>query len=517
MSTERRSGAQAEPVLPRTPKAGVGLHLTSLPGPSGIGDVGDAALAFVDTLAAMRLSTWQFLPTGPTAYGDSPYQPLSAFAANELLVGLEPLVRMGLLEATELEPLAELPRDAVDYGRVIPAKRALLERAVARFPARAASGLKADYEDFLHANDTGWLADYALFRILKRLHGERPWPEWKRRYAHRHRGALRRVGARHQAAINQVKLIQFLFHQQWLALRRHAARRGVQLFGDLPIYIALDSADAWADRELLRIDRRGRPSRVAGVPPDYFSADGQLWGNPLYDWDRQAADSYRWWTRRVGHALAMCERVRIDHFRGFEAYWSVPFGAETARQGAWEPGPGDALFEAMEAALGRLGIVAEDLGVITAEVDALRRRHGIPGMRVLQFDIDEPDFDPAQIEPDTVCYTGTHDNDTTRGWYWGHPGDPRSGREIRATRANALRLTGGAPATIHRDLIRLAFATPARLAIAPMQDFLGLGPEARFNVPGSTHGNWRWRLRAGQLTPAFIESVAGEVESASRS
>lgn len=503
-------------VLPGRPRAGVGLHFSSLPGGYGIGDIGDQALAFVDHMAEMRLHVWQFLPVGPTAYGDSPYQPLSAFAGNEMLIGLEPLVRDGLLHTTELGDLASLPEHAVDFARLIPAKQALLKLAARRFATAADGALREGYDAFLHGPHGQWLDDYALFRILKSMHGERPWPEWETPCARRDRSALEKAASDHQADIESIKVLQFLFERQWRRLRQYAGERGVRLFGDIPIYIALDSVDAWSHPELLLIDRDGRPSRVAGVPPDYFSEDGQLWGNPLYDWDYHASTGYRWWVWRVQDAADKFDMVRVDHFRGFEAYWSVPFGASTAREGCWERGPGDALFEALERSLDRLPIVAEDLGVITEEVVALRLRHNIPGMEVLQFALGDEDFDLQDIDEYSICYTGTHDNDTTVGWFRGTSDDTRTRQEIEAMRRNALRLTGGTPATIHEDMIRLAFASRARVASAPMQDYLGLGSEARINIPGTTLNNWRWRLTAGQLSGAVRERIADMVDESSR-
>jgi 4-alpha-glucanotransferase len=496
--------------------AGVGIHLSSLPGPYGVGDIGDCAKTFVDQLAAMGLGVWQFLPLGPTAFGDSPYQPLSAFAGNANLVGLEPLLRLGLLRESELQVVAELPQDFTDYGRLIPLKRGLLAQASERFQARRGNGLLAEFEDFLHRVGDAWLNDYALFRVLKTAHGERPWPEWDKAYVRREAAALARARNEHRASIENTMVTQFLFDRQWRALRDYASGRGVCLFGDMPIYIALDSADAWAHPEMLQIDRDGRPAQVAGVPPDYFSEDGQLWGNPLYDWDYHKETGFRWWVERMRHAAAQAHLVRIDHFRGFEAYWSVPFEATTAREGVWLKGPGDALFEALETTIGPLPIVAEDLGVITPEVDALRENHGIPGMVVLQFEVGDPDFDLAAIDENSVCYTGTHDNDTTAGWFRGNGDDTRTAQEIADTQEQTLALTGGTAATIAEDMIRLAFASPATIAIAPMQDYLGLGSEARLNTPGTTLNNWRWRLRPGQLTPQRLEEVAGLVRAASR-
>jgi len=487
--------------------AGVALHFTSLPGPFGIGDIADGALAFLGTLAEMGLGVWQFLPTGPTGYGDSPYQLLSAFAGNEMLVGVGPLLREGLVGEDEADRLRSLPSGHVDYGRLIPVKTALLAAAADRFRDRARGEARLAYEEFLHANDGAWLDDYALFRTLKSLHEELPWPEWDCPHARRDPGALRRARDAHRDALERTKVIQFLFDRQWRALHRHAREMDICLFADMPIYIALDSADAWARPEMLRLDADGRPTHVAGVPPDYFSADGQLWGTPLYNWARHRASGFSWWIDRLRHALEMADLVRIDHFRGFESYWSVPAGEPTARHGRWERGPGDALFDALEAALGRLPVVAENLGVITPKVEALRRRHGIPGMHVLQFRIGEPGFEPKAIEENSVCYTGTHDNDTTVGWFRGGGHDTRTSQEIEATRKAALKLTGGTEQTIHEDLVGLALGTRADIAIAPMQDYLGLGTEARLNTPGTTHGNWRWRLLEAQLTEGFRERV----------
>lgn len=503
-------------ILPPGKTAGVGMHFSSLPGPYGIGDIGDAALSFVDTLVSMKMPVWQFLPTGPTAYGDSPYQPLSAFAGNEMLIGLEPLLRQGLLLADEADLLAGLSVHSVNYGELIPRKHAVLARAAERFHSLASPVLKAEYDEFLARTDEAWLDDYAIFRTLKTMHGEKPWPAWEKPFVHREKQALEKIKKDQRQAIEMVKIVQFLFASQWATLKQYAAGTGVHLFGDMPIYIALDSADAWAYPEMLLIDRDGRPSHVAGVPPDYFSTDGQLWGNPLYDWQFHAANGYRWWIERVRHASNQADLVRIDHFRGFESFWAIEYGAETARDGEWLSGPGDGLFEAMHAALGSLPIVAEDLGVITPAVDRLRLQHRIPGMKVLQFETADPEFNPNGIESNSVCYTGTHDNDTTVGWFHGGDQDTRNQQEILATQQNALQLTGGTAGTIHLDMIRLAFECPARLAIAPLQDFLGLGSEARMNVPGTTTNNWRWRAGGEQLASVFCESVANMVEGACR-
>lgn len=503
-------------ILPARRTAGVCMHITSLPGPYGIGEIGHRALEFVDTMQHMRLGVWQFLPTGPTAYGDSPYQPLSSFAGNELLIDIGDLVVRGFLSEDEVAELKTLPARYVDYGKLIPLKSQLLNLAARRFGAKAKAELKAEFDAFLERHDKAWLHDYALFRILKSGHGERPWPEWQPEYVYREEQAIRRLEASAAEQIEWIKIIQCLFHCQWQRLRNYARDRGVMLFGDMPIYIALDSADAWARRELLKIDAAGRPEAVAGVPPDYFSEEGQLWGNPLYDWDTHAASGYRWWIDRLQSAADLTDIVRIDHFRGFEAYWSVPADSPTARNGAWLPGAGDDLFDAMQDALGNLPIVAEDLGVITPEVEALRDRHHIPGMHVLQFDVTDPDFDLVDVDVNSVCYTGTHDNDTTIGWFRGSPGDMRTREEIRRHQAAALGITGGTAETIHQDMIRAAFSTPARLAIAPMQDYLGLGSEARLNTPGTSSENWRWRVLDTQLSDQLCDTVASMVEASGR-
>jgi 4-alpha-glucanotransferase len=504
-------------VLPPGRQAGVCLHITSLPGPYGIGEIGESAYRFIDAMREMHLGVWQFLPTGPTAYGDSPYQPLSTFAGNELLIDVRDLIDKGLLEKEEAQELAALPHDFVDYGALIPIKNRLLRLAAGRFEERAAPDLKTACDKFVADNNELWLHDYALYRILKTQHGERPWPEWAPQYVHRDGNAMHDLESSADAQIADIKVIQFLFFEQWGRMRQYANNRGVRLFGDMPICIALDSADAWAHPEILRIDEDGRPEAVAGVPPDYFSEDGQLWGNPLYDWEQHARSNYSWWAERLSASADLADMVRIDHFRGFEAYWSVPAGSETAKTGTWEPGPGDAIFDAMRDALGNLPIVAEDLGVITPAVDALRERHNIPGMVVLQFDVADEDFDLLNVSSNSVCYTGTHDNDTTMGWFRGSPADMRSESEIRETQQAALQITGGQPDTISTDMIRAAFSTDAKLAIAPLQDYLGLGSEARINVPGTSSNNWRWRLQDDQLTSAIRGRIAKLVDESGRS
>jgi 4-alpha-glucanotransferase len=498
-------------------QAGVCMHITSLPGSYGIGEIGSSARSFIDTLHAMRISVWQFLPLGPTAYGDSPYQPLSTFAGNEMLIDIGEFVARGLLQESEVVELTTLPENSVDYGALIPLKSKLLRLAARRFLENPPDDLRLAYEAFGEENNEAWLHCYALFRILKARHGERPWHEWEPQYARRDPGALRSLERTESDLIELIKVAQFFFHYQWQQLRDYAHDQGVTLFGDMPIYIALDSADAWATPEILRVDENGHPSHVAGVPPDYFSEDGQLWGNPLYDWDYHARHGYRWWIERLRATTKLVDIVRIDHFRGFEAYWAVPAGAATAREGTWEPGPNGAIFKALQEEFGTLPIVAEDLGVITPDVERLRDDYAMPGMHVLQFDVVDPDFRYEDMRRNSVCYTGTHDNDTTVGWFHGSPSDIRPADEIRRTQEAALELTGGTGETIHMDLVRAAFESNARLAIAPMQDFLGLGSEARINTPGTSANNWRWRVLDTQLTPELCDNIAEMVCASGRS
>ena len=488
-----------------------------MPGAYGIGELGEDAYRFIDRLEHMGIGVWQFLPTGPTAYGDSPYQPLSTFAGNENLIDIRDLIKLGLLGEADAAALTELPHEFVDYGALIPAKRAIVTLAASRFGQRAPAALRADFDTFVDTHDRAWLHDYAIFRILKSRHHERPWPEWSEEYVYRDESALAAVARDNAVEVETIKIMQFLFFRQWALMKAYANDRRIRLFGDMPIYIALDSSDAWANRELLRLDDAGRPDAVAGVPPDYFSEDGQLWGNPLYDWPLHARQGFSWWVDRVKATAELADIIRIDHFRGFESYWAVPADAPTAREGAWEPGAGDEFLTVLKKTLGSLPIVAEDLGVITPEVEALRDRHEIPGMRVLQFDVADPDFRLEDIVENSVCYTGTHDNDTTLGWFLGSPGDIRPAEEIQRTREMALAITGGTPETISIDMIRTAFSAPSQMAIAPMQDYLGLGSEARMNVPGTSKDNWRWRVRNSQLSPEVCDNVAELVSASGRS
>jgi 4-alpha-glucanotransferase len=487
--------------------AGILLHPTSLPGPYGIGELGREAVAFVDFLAAAGQSLWQVLPLGPTGYGDSPYQCFSAFAGNPLLVSLEALRDDGLLHDDDLARGAELPEAEVDYGAVLEFKRPLLARACDAFDGQASAGAREAFERF-RADQQPWLSDFALFSALKAAHGGASWTEWDRPLVHRDPPALEAARRELAGAIRRVEIEQWLFFSQWAVLRAEAHQRGIRILGDIPIFVSHDSADVWSRPELFHLDEEGLASLQAGVPPDYFSATGQLWGNPLYRWDELRRGGHAWWIDRFKAVLAMVDLVRLDHFRGFEAYWEVPGGDATAEHGRWVKGPGAELFEAVEKALGSLPIIAENLGVITPEVEALRLRFGFPGMAVLQFAFggDDPDnaFLPHNFSRELVAYTATHDNDTVRGWWMGGVGDStRSKEEVTEEQARALAYVGGDGTRIHWDFLRSLYVSVADTVVAPLQDVLGLGSEARMNLPGRPDGNWRWRCSKEDLGPGL--------------
>ncbi len=492
--------------------SGILLHPTSLPGRSGIGNIGRAAREFIDFLASCGQSLWQVLPLGPTGYGDSPYQCFSAFAGNPLLISLETLVEDGLLARSDLERSPDFPPERVDYGRVIEFKRALLWRAYDNFKA-AATPLKAEFELFC-GHQQSWLEDYALFCSIKDHHGGVEWIKWEPHLRRREAKALWFWGENYQREIEGHKFFQYLFFRQWLQLAHYANERGVKIIGDVPIFVAHDSADVWAHPELFYLDEEGQPSIVAGVPPDYFSETGQLWGNPIYRWEVMAQDGYQWWVDRIRASLAMVDIIRLDHFRGFEKYWAVPGDEKTAINGQWVEGPGAAFFEALEEKLGALPIIAEDLGLITPEVKALRDRFGFPGMAILQFafgtDPHACEFKPYNFRKNMVVYTGTHDNDTTVGWFTsaGVGASTRQQEEVQAERAFALKYLGTDGREIHWDFIRLALSSVANTAIFPLQDLLGLGSEARLNIPARPSGNWSWRYRAEALTEAIRERLS---------
>jgi 4-alpha-glucanotransferase len=480
--------------------AGILLHPTSLPGPYGIGDLGPAAYVWVDALACARQKIWQVLPLGPTGYGDSPYQCFSSFAGNPNLISPEVLVEDGLLAAADLDG-GQFPEDRVDYGSVIVFKARLLAQAWEKFHSGAAPDLHLPFQEF-RERQQAWLEDFGLFMALKEAQPGSSWPEWQREFVFREPAALARA---HRDLANRVGLEQFkqfLFFRQWGRLKAHANTKGIQLVGDLPIFVAGDSVDVWAHPELFALDDQRRPAVVAGVPPDYFSHTGQLWGNPLYNWHALKETGYAWWVARLRALRQLVDWIRLDHFRGFEAYWEIPADMPTAEVGRWVPGPGADLFDTVRAALGHLPLLAEDLGLITPEVEALRERLGLPGMRILQFAFGgatETRFLPHNYERNTVVYTGTHDNDTTNGWFQSLGEHERSFFKRYVCRSGP---------DVAWDLMRLAWASVADWALAPLQDVLGLGNEARMNRPGQLGGNWTWRFRAEMLTESLLERLA---------
>jgi 4-alpha-glucanotransferase len=500
--------------------AGILLHPTSLPGPHGIGELGPAAIAFLDFLHETGQGLWQVLPLGPTGYGDSPYQCFSAFAGNPLLVSLDRLRDEGLLTDTELRKRPRFGEREVDFGQVIEWKRPLLEKACAAFEAKADPARRAAFQAFVRSR-AAWLPDFALFTALKRANGFAAWNTWQRPLVEREPEALERARRELARECREVELAQWLFFEQWAELRRAARERGIRLMGDVPIFVAHDSADVWAHPEVFYLGSDGRPSFQAGVPPDYFSATGQLWGNPLYRWDALERTGYAWWIERLRALLELVDLVRLDHFRGFEAYWEVAGDATTAVDGRWVKGPGAALFEALRAALGELPIVAEDLGVITPEVEALRQAFGFPGMAILQFafgsDAHANDFLPHNFPKHKVVYTGTHDNDTVVGWWNAGVGDStRTAAEVERERERALAYVGGDGSEIHWDFVRALMVSVADTAIVPLQDVLGTGSEGRMNLPGRGDGNWRWRFAAGDLTPELRGRLRAITEGSGR-
>lgn len=489
-------------------QSGILLHPTSLPGSFGMGEIGHHARLFADALERMGQRLWQVLPLGPTGYGDSPYQSLSTFAGNPLLISFDLLAKEGLLSRSRLARFPSFPPGAIDYGPVIQTRMTVLRSVCRAFDSRASQRKRRAFRAFCE-RQAHWLDDFALFFALKNHHELRPWTEWEPELAQRDPSALRQARRTYRTEIRHVKLRQFLFFEQWERLRRYCADRGIQFVGDIPIFVAHDSADVWAHPELFYLDERGFPTIVAGVPPDYFSATGQLWGNPLYRWDVHRASRYEWWVARMRHVFELVDIVRIDHFRGFEAYWEVPAGETTAMNGKWVKGPNADLFEELRRRLGRLPIIAEDLGVITPEVEALRDRFEFPGMRILQFAFGDDDqassFRPENYRPNCVVYTGTHDNDTTTGWFNSEPGkdSTRTAEQIARERRTILDYLKTDGREIAWDLMAVGMRSKANTFVAPLQDVLGLGSEARMNVPGVPGGNWRWRFTWDQLTPAM--------------
>jgi len=490
-------------------QAGILMHPTALPGPHGIGDLGPEAERFLDGCADAGLRLWQVLPLGPTGPGGSPYGSTSSFAGNPDLISIARLADEGLIDR---DALGDPPgaAGAVDFDRVRTWKQARLREASARLRSAAAPRRAAEDLARFEASDEvrPWLDDWALYLAVKERHGGRAWTAWDGPLRRREPAALARARRELGDELAHHRAVQFLFFRQWDRVRARARERGIRVLGDLPIYVAGDSADVWSSPDLFRLDDRGRPTHVAGVPPDYFSATGQRWGNPLYRWDRLAETGHAWWIERVRAQLRLADLVRLDHFRGFAAFWEIPASERTAVAGRWVEGPGEALFRAIEADLGALPFVAEDLGVITEDVERLRDRLGLPGMKVLQFGIDrDSPHHPSRIVPRDVVYTGTHDNDTTLGWW----------RSLPVDRRDAVRATLRGPATrMPWDLVEAAARSPAHLAVVPVQDFLGLGRSARFNTPGRRRGNWAWRIPPDAPSAGPVARIASLLRETGR-
>lgn len=477
-------------LFPRS--SGVLLHPTSLPGRYGIGDLGATAYRFVDWLQSADQSVWQMLPIGPTSYGDSPYQTLSAFAGNPNLISLDNLVGSGYLTESELADVPDFPADTVDYGWVIGWHDSKLALAYQRFQATATVATRGVFSTWC-AENAYWLEPFALFVALKKAHEGRPWVEWETPLVQYEQAAIEQAFLDHADAVNEQRFRQWLFFDQWYMLKQYANERGIRFFGDIPIFVAHDSADVWSNQSDYYLDADGNPTVIAGVPPDYFSATGQRWGNPLYRWEAMKEKGYQWWIDRFRATLQTVDFMRIDHFRGFEAYWEIPATEETAINGRWVTGPQADLFEVVSAALGDLPIVAEDLGVITPGVEALRDAFVLPGMKVLQFAWSEPTntFLPHNYPHNCVVYTGTHDNNTTLGWWQEEIDD--------ATRSLVTDYLGYEVREVTWDLIRLAMASTAHTAIFPLQDLLSRDSSGRMNTPGKQVGNWGWRFQPWEL------------------
>ncbi len=486
--------------------AGILLHPTSLPSCNGIGDFGPEAYKFVDFLFAAKLGLWQVLPLSPPGLGDSPYSATSAFAGNPLLISLERLADRGWIArdriGDRLKPSAVSSAGArIDFEQVKTAKLPLLHEAAQNFLERS-NGDRQRFESFKREN-AWWLDDFVLFNVMRQVHQGLSWSAWPRELAGREPEALHKFGVQHQRELEVERAIQFAFFEQWRALRRYAAERRIKVVGDVAIFVSYDSADVWRHPDLFHLDEEFQPTVVAGVPPDAFSATGQRWGNPLYRWDVCKSRGYDWWVQRMSWAVTICDIVRLDHFRGFESYWEIPAAEPTAVNGHWVAGPKDDLFQVLRSRLGDLPFIAEDLGMITPAVHALRERLGIPGMKVLQFAFGDPGahiYLPHNFEPNCVVYTGTHDNDTTAGW-WASGATPEEKRY-------AADYVGSAQDGIPWAFVRTAFTSVAKLAIVPLQDVLGLGSEGRMNTPSHTDGNWGWQFESGALEHDLAEKLA---------
>ena len=496
--------------------SGILLHPTSLPGRFGVGDLGDEAYRFADFLVASGQNLWQVLPLGPPDEGGSPYSAYSAFAGNTLLISPEKLVEDRLLERSDLVDVALRETERVDFGQARTTKDAFLRRAFARFQAND-HALRESFASFEQENKS-WLDDYALFQALKKANDGAGWVEWGRPLARREPEALSRARIELRDEIDAQKFFQYLFFKQWQALKAVCNQRSIRIIGDVPIFVAHDSADVWTNRELFKLDDDGRPTVIAGVPPDYFSDTGQFWGNPLYNWERMREDGFGWWIERLRASFQLFDLVRLDHFRGFVGCWEIPAGETTAQNGEWVETPGRELFTAVRKALGEVAIIAEDLGVITPDVVALRKEFGFPGMRVLQFAFSGEEGNinlPENFDRDVVAYTGTHDNDTTVGWFTQL--SEMNTTDAAKTREFCLDYLQSEGREINWDFIRAVLASVAGTTVIPLQDVLGLGSDARMNTPNTTNGNWRWRYADGSLTAGHAARLKRLIEENNRS
>jgi 4-alpha-glucanotransferase len=507
-----RNGVSLPPFPPEYRASGLLLHVTSLPSSHGIGDVGPAALSWIDRLDEAGQSWWQALPLGPTGYGNSPYQSLSSFAGNELLIGPDWLLEDELLRASDCQ-VRSFPQNDIDYNAVMPFKHGLLKTAWANFSAGARADLRAVYQQFRN-DQAHWLEDYALFRALKTRFDDAYYLEWPAELVQREPAALDRVRRELADQMGWVSFAQFLLFRQGERLKAHAHSKGLGLIGDLPFFVSPDSSDVWAHPDLFLLDEQRRPRFVAGVPPDYFSVQGQLWGNPIYDWEALRQSGYRWWISRLRSLLAHVDVIRLDHFRAFAAAWHRPVRAPSAQSGKWVPGPGADFLHAVQRELGALPFIAEDLGVITPDVSALRDQFHLPGTRVLQFAFDGASnnpYLPDNYASNAVVYTGTHDNPTTRGWFEELPDSQRQNLW------KYLKRPAGESGEAAPALIRLAWSSAAALAMAPLQDLLNLGSEARMNIPGRPEGNWRWRCTEDMLSDGDFEWLRDLTKNSDRS
>lgn len=486
-------------------QSGILVHPTSFPGPYGIGDLGKGAYDFIDFLEAGGQTLWQCLPLGPTGFGDSPYQAFSAFAGQPLIISPEKLMDLELLTAEDVTSVPEWAPETIDYGPLIEYKTSLLKKAYENFQHTPIILLLDEFRKFCSDNQD-WLTDYALFMALKDANEGRAWTEWDKVYKFPTHAVKLTALEELKDSVDYYRFLQYIFFKQWEELKNYANSKGIHIIGDIPIFVSPDSADVWANKDLFYLDDDGYPTVVAGVPPDYFSATGQLWGNPLYNWAAHKKDGYQWWIRRIRHQLGITDMLRIDHFRGFEAFWTIPYGEETAVNGQWKKGPGTDFFDHMIQTFGdALPIIAEDLGVITPAVEKLRDTYGFPGMRILQFafdDIHDNNYLPYHYIENCVCYTGTHDNDTTRGWYL--QASARSQDKVR-------RFMNCDGSNVHWDFIRLAMGSVARYVLFPIQDIFGLDSSGRMNTPGTDRDNWTWRYQKDQLNPgtsAYLKELS---------